>query len=133
MEHSAAAVEWLTWAFRGLLGVCAFGALAYFRLALGRSESRQAEALQVAEREQAAALSRVAEQFAARLGDAAKRDEVAELGRQLGRHEVALARDAERWDGVLRELSGLRSGLRRIEGRLLSGRRALPEDQEEGA
>jgi len=121
-------VEWGTWAIRGLLGVVAAVVLAYAHSALGRVEERGAAALKVVADASAAGLAELRSALLSMRRDreavevVLQRD-TAELRRELSSHAVELAREVERWGAVQRELTALRQGLARIEGRLLSGRR----------
>lgn len=129
--------EWGTWAIRGLLGVVAAVVLAYANSALARVEERSAAAMkQIADASSAGlAELRIALESMRRDRQAvevALQADTAELRRKQGAHEVELAREGERWQNVQRELTALRMGVTRIEGRLLAGRRAVSSEPDEG-
>lgn len=129
--------EWGTWAIRGLLGVVAAVVLAYANSALARVEERSAAAMKQIADASAAGLAelRIALESMRRDRQAvevALQADTAELRRKQGAHEVELAREGERWQNVQRELTALRMGISRIEGRLLAGRRAVSFEPDEG-
>lgn len=129
--------DWVSWTIRGLGGLCAALIVAYFKAALSNVEKRQE-----------LALAKLSEQFAEKLAEVVGRIDASHrqsgafaaqvhaeqlaVRTELNGHAVALARDSERWEGVLRSLDALAKGQQRLESSLLAfaGRRVVVQDSD---